>query len=58
MAVKMPGAEYKRFLTDTILWGFFLVLYVLGSLNAIDFRLCVGELGACVPKQQSLKSGD
>lgn len=41
----------------TILGGFFLVLYVLGSLNAIDFRMCVGELVQgvdCSPKAASL----
>lgn len=40
----------RKFLT--ILGGFFLALYVLGSLNVIDFRVCVSEVGVCNPKPQ------
>lgn len=35
-----------------ILGGFFLTMLVLSTLGAIDFRVCVGEPGTCIPKTQ------
>lgn len=39
-----------------ILGGFFLTMFFLGAAGALDFRVCISEVGICNPKQHSPKS--